>query len=668
MIITILRAFNDGGPEPLSAGAILRVPPLIAAPILAAGAAVETPAAVPSATHWSMAGGLAEGTNLYGIQAPVIESEPAIAGPTVAAPICTAIETIASDGDGTGNTNQDWAGMMRGLMVRMTDGTLFAAYIQKNAGVNRLRLMRSPTGGPNGSAWTQVTTIATDMMKSIVLRDRSRDHVVWVTAEGTDPNYSIKLRRFDSAGNQVGSAFTVNTAGRGIMQMMRNTGFYYEASIDPMTSRVVLAGWTQPLPVAVQPDTTITCYKQVQWVLPDGDSWIPEKVVRWPTEQRGDYDNIAVGANGDPDQAFGVMQGNLAMWEAIGRLYGERLPPSRLPGYYTFNRIGVWWHNRRTGHRGHAWVSPDVPWMIRPWDGDGSAYNAANDIPEVRTKTAIMHVVTGDWWIPYHVNRPQPYAPGITATASISGNTLTVTAILTPAASTPLSIGTTITGHSLATTGFVGAKIIALGTGTGGAGTYILDTHVTLASGTVQACNPANPSTSQAAVMSHRVMIVSPRGEVRWDGEITNGVGYGNVTLEQNAQGRVWAILVALGGIAAQTQFHMWELVQDADGGLSGSTTLTAANCYNSNNLPVAGNVGFGTWSTYLGGPQTLPARAANQGAIVAALHHGSRPSVSRFEVLISRRATDHNGSSTATTVNDSTAHKMDLMSFSVPA
>ena len=117
---------------------------------------------------------------------------------------------------------------------------------------------------------------------------------------------------------------------------------------------------------------------------------------------------------------------------------------------------------------------------------------------------------------------------------------------------------------------------------------------------------------------------------------------------------------------ANQTQFHMWELVQDSDGGLP-QTTLSAANCYNGNNAPVAGNVGFGTWATYLGIPQTLPARSSNQGAILCDLHHGSRPTVNRIDVLISRRATDHNGSGTATSTNDSTAHKMDVMSFSVP-
>jgi hypothetical protein len=91
------------------------------------------------------------------------------------------------------------------------------------------------------------------------------------------------------------------------------------------------------------------------------------------------------------------------------------------------------------------------------------------------------------------------------------------------------------------------------------------------------------------------------------------------------------------------------------------------ASSLNFNDTP-AGNVGFGTADAYLGGAVTLPARASNNGAIHCDLHHGSRPTTNTLDVLISRRATDHNSGGTDTNTNDTTAHKMDVMRIRVPA
>ena len=94
--------------------------------------------------------------------------------------------------------------------------------------------------------------------------------------------------------------------------------------------RVVLAGWTLSLPTTIQPNTTLSCYKQVQWILPNGDGWTAEKPVRFYTGVRADYDNVSVGSDGDPDMVYGIMQGNVAMWEGISTYLPERLAPMRL--------------------------------------------------------------------------------------------------------------------------------------------------------------------------------------------------------------------------------------------------------------------------------------------------------------------------------------------------
>lgn len=71
--------------------------------------------------------------------------------------------------------------------------------------------------------------------------------------------------------------------------------------------------------------------------------------------------------------------------------------------------------------------------------------------------------------------------PAARGTASISGNTMTVTGAVTGA----FTVGQTLTGTGLAP----GTQITALGTGTGGAGTYTVNNAQTVASSTVNAAN-----------------------------------------------------------------------------------------------------------------------------------------------------------------------------------
>jgi hypothetical protein len=611
--------------------------------------------------------------NKYGFNTPALPTEtPLAAATTAAAPITDWFNTISSDGDGTGNTHQDWGGLQRGILTRMSDGTLFCAYIQNNAGTDRLRIMRSPTGGPtgSGSTWTQVTTITTTCYKSISLRDKTRDQLIVVTCEGTSPNLIIKLRVFDTTGAQVGSTYSVNTAGKGFAQTLTDQGFYYEAGISHQQdssnkTRVVLGGWTLPLPLALQQNTTQSCLKQVQWLFWDGANWTQEPVRRYSTGVRMDYDQMIVGAGGDPDVVYGIYQGNVAMWESVGQFQPERLAPNRLPGFYAFDRFGVWWHNRRTNEFMTVETSPTLDWAIRPWDGTGASYNASNDIPEARTRQATFNAATGDWWIVYKCIRPNKYTPpaALTCTGSISVNTLTVSSVPT---STTIGVGTKIVNHSLATTGWRTVTITALGTGTGSTGTYTIDEPNTVGSGTLSMVNAANASATQAATLSWRIQIVTPKGQVKYDGELLN-FGYGLMGLTQVASGRIYWSFMALGGDSAQTQYHFGELTLTADGEVNAISTVLA-NSYNSDNNPVAGSVGFGTNSTYLGGAATFPARCSNQGPIFADYQHGSKPTTNTIDLLISRRATDHNSVITPTTTGDSSGHKMDLARMRVPA
>jgi hypothetical protein len=617
--------------------------------------------------------------NRYGFNTPAIPTEtPLAAATTTATPITDGFTTVSSDGDGTGNTHQDWGGLQRGIATRMTDGTLFLAYIQNNAGTDRIRLMRSPTGGGAG-AWTQVTTIATTLYKSISLRDKTRDQLILVTCEGTSPNLIMKLRVFDNTGAQVGSTYSVNTAGKGFCQTMNDQGFYYEAGISHAQdsngkTRVVLGGWTLPLPAGIQQNTTMCCYKQVQWLFWDGANWTQEPVERYMTGVRMDYDNMIVGADGDPDMVYGIYQGNVAMWESAGQFTPERLAPFRLSpiAAYAFDRFGTWSHNRRTGEWTFQETSPQMDWTIRPWDGTGGSYDAAKDIPEARTRQAIFNAATGEWWIVYKCQKPNKYTTSLNATGSISGNVLTISAIT----GTPLTVGTVVVSHSLATTGFLASKIIGINgtpgagtlTGAGGTGTYLLDTPQTLGSGTVGFAQPGvNSTVSPATTSSWRVQIVTLKGKVKYDGDLLAATGFGLMGLTQVASGRVYAMFLALGSDTTNTWCHFWELTRTADGEVN-AITVNLASSYNSDNNPIAGNVGFGCVTAYLGGAITAPARASNQGPIFPDYQHGSKPTTNTVDVFISRRATDHNAGGTLTTTGDSTGHKMDHMRMRVPA
>lgn len=89
----------------------------------------------------------------------------------------------------------------------------------------------------------------------------------------------------------------------------------------------------------------------------------------------------------------------------------------------------------------------------------------------------------GAWANIISVNIGSPNTPGATVTASIAGVTMTVTAV----ASGTLAVGQTITGLGV----LGGTLIAALGTGTGGTGTYTLSKSQTVTSRTLKGTVPA---------------------------------------------------------------------------------------------------------------------------------------------------------------------------------
>jgi hypothetical protein len=272
---------------------------------------------------------------------------------------------------------------------------------------------------------------------------------------------------------------------------------------------------------------------------------------------------------------------------------------------------------------------------------------------------------------------------GVTAgtkiTAKGTGNggtgTYTVSVSQTVASTTitgqvgPLPIGTVLFSNSTSAVGMLPQRIIALGTGTGAqgnvGGTYQLDVPQNMATlGTYGVCNDNNPSVSQSPYVNYRLMIVTPQGEIKWDGLI-HDTTFGQCGLSMTSTGRVYYHFIALGAATQQTSFHCMELVRNADGSVT-PVTLSAGNALNSNGLPT-GNVGWGTVTTYFGGAATSPARASNQGPLFSRAQNGSKPAVNWLNLYVSRRATDHNAGGTNTNTNDSFAHKMDVVRMRLP-
>jgi hypothetical protein len=706
-----------------------------------------------SALAVALAGKVDNTGNKYGFNNKVIPTlESALALQTTAtAPVIDHINTIASDGcgaDASTRVRQDWAGLQKGISMRMADGTEYLMYIQDNSGgagtAQALRLMRSPTGGPisAGTGWTQVMQVTgTDFTKYNLLRDVSRDQLIVFFTTGSGLNYTSKLAVFTSAGVQVGSTYSIqSTPATAMTKQLTSSGAYLDAGIalqqdSNNKTRVVIAGWQLPDPTGNQVTTTLQCYKTFQWLYWDGANWTQDAMIKFKTEERADYDTVCVGLNGDLDVAYGICQGNVAMWEAVCEQYADRLSQKRLYDInaYTFHKFGIWTHNKRTGDLKVQWISPPVPWLIRPYDGNGGPYNAANDIPECRTKDAMFNFLTGEWWIPYRYTQPKPYATQLeirgsctgsvltidassnaSVTGSISGTTLTVTAVgsgtvclgqvisgtgvtagtkitakgtglggtgtytvsvsQTVASTTitcqipALPIGTTLFAHSSSAVGMLPQRIIANGTGTGAqgnvGGTYQLDIPQVMALGTYSACNDTYPTVSQAPITSVRLMIVTPQGEIRWDGEI-HSTTFGLPQIFMTSTGRVYYHFVGFAGTNQQTSFHIMELVRNADGSIT-PVSLASNNQLNCTGIPT-GNVGWGTWAAYFTGSQTLPARAANQAGLYSRWHYGAKPCSNWENIYMSRRATDHNGSGTLTTQNDSFAHMMDIVHVRVP-
>lgn len=524
----------------------------------------------------------------------------------VASATTTFINTIINDADGTGN-RMEWPGMHRGNRQRMKTGTGFQLYVQ-TGGV--LRLMRSPIGGGTAnSVWTEVDRITgLDLFKANILRDPSRDHLFLVYIKGASNSYQIAIRTYDNQGNSIAAEFLVDPVGTGMTADLSSNGAYIESGCGP-SGQVVLAGWQYPDPSTLRQNTTLNCYKTIQWCQWDGTTWTRKPMEKFYIHQRADYDMLGVGLDGDTNMAYGVMQFNQGWWEATHPYYNERLPAIRTAQTYLFDRIGWWKHNLVTGDFAWGYVTPPLPWAVRPWDGDGSAFNQTNDAPEARFRTCTFNFKTGDWWVPYRCNRPNPYTAGFTFTGSITGNTLTVTTIT----GTPINEGTVLTAASqntLGITGWIPIRVKTLGangtTGTGGTGTYLLDTPCTIASGTISATNPSTPSTTAAATVGFRLAIFSPDGRLKWDGDVLPSLSYGLCNIWQHpTTGRMFLIYTGLG--SQRSELHVFPLTQNADGSVN-QCVKSAANTLNADNTPV-GNVGMGQTTTYFGTAVKSPAR-----------------------------------------------------------
>lgn len=574
---------------------------------------------------------------------------------TTTSSICDWIQTLSSDGLG-GGFHQDHSSKQRGLMVRMADDTLFMVYTENVGGATTLRVLRSPTGGPDGTtSWTQVDQITTGYhSKCILMRDRSRNHAILVWLQGTT-SFAVTLRAYDTAGTTLATG-SINTAGSGFAQTLSQGGGYIDAGISP-TGAIVIAGWTEMLTSAYQDNTTLQSFKQVQWVDWNGTSFVKDQLVRWFTGPRADYDQVCVGQHGDPDQVYGIAQGNVASWEQRHPLTNEKLQYQRIGQIYAFDRIWIWGHNRRTGERFAEVMTVPLPHAVRPIDGGGGDYTQSNDVPTCLQRQVAVHPITGDWWIPYFYKHPKAYVTSASLVGSITGDTLTVTS-----ATASITVGTWLSTYSGSSGKNLWDPVQVLqqlsGT-TGGVGTYRVSMPITVASGTFGFTNGGAPSTSTAPDNSYRVMIVSPRGEIQWDGDVLPSLGFGYVSCQAVSNGKMFLTYTGLG--PSQTQFHIWELVRNSDGGIS-TLTKASTNHLNSNNLPT-GNVGFGTNGTYLSGATTTPYRNVNMGPIFPDLHLGSKVTTNHFDILISRNANDLGASG----ADDTTSHKMDLMRVRVP-
>jgi len=143
---------------------------------------------------------------------------------------------------------------------------------------------------------------------------------------------------------------------------------------------------------------------------------------------------------------------------------------------------------------GEVWLTDTVSYKIVLKDSTGTqiaSWDNITGIPVYSTPTSITtnYITTGTLTATNYIYMSSTgqlkLASGTTAqragafsgTGSISGTTLTLSAV----SSGTMYVGATITGTGVTS----GTRVVGLGTGTGGAGTYIVDTSQTVASTTI---------------------------------------------------------------------------------------------------------------------------------------------------------------------------------------
>lgn len=517
------------------------------------------------------------------------------------------VDWIAQESlDLNGGANQEeWAGNTHERTVSMTDGTEFWWECPASGGI---RLRRSPTGGgPGVSTTVPGGTVATDIAHASLKRWRVPNQVVMTTFEGTNPNYTAKIRVFDTDGNQLGSTYSVTGS---FTQTLTNGGAYPTAVVGA-NGRLALVCFTEKVMTGTRPTTTRTAWKQIQWLLwnPTTYTWTQDAEPlrffgngQYAFSDRSAYDCGMIGLDGNEEYACGICTRDVLWSEDVHPYTGATMPPMKVPQYFLFNQLFFWYSNHQTGDCRIFPLSDQIAWAVNDYDGAGGTVNQPNDSPFCRVKQVAVDRRNGNLWAFYEVIQPKPYAAGFSFTGSISGNTLTVSS--TPTNAAVVGLGTVI----MSSTGsgsyaMKASKVIGLGTGTGGAGTYILDIPQNVASGTVSATNAANPSTSQTPTTTFRLMKVTPQGRRLWDGEVMTGVAYGWCTIKQMGNGNWYAFYVGAG--SQNSDFHVFPLTENADGSVS-MPVKSASTYMNGADWPLAGNVPFGSNADQYGIPASV--------------------------------------------------------------
>lgn len=534
------------------------------------------------------------GDPIFGYQAET----PLANGTVVTAPKVNWIQQESLDLNGGAN-QEEWAGNTHERRVKMTDGTEFWWEIPASGGI---RLRRSPTGGGQGSPTTIAAgTISTDIYHASLKRWRNLDQFAMVTYEGTNPNYTAKVRVFDTSGAQIGSTYSVTGS---FTQTLTNGGAY-PCAVVGANGNLALVCFTEKVMSSAQPTQTRTIWKQIQWLTWNGTAhtWTqdaePFRIYgpgNFAFSDRSAYDNGAIGLDGDEEFACGICTRDVLWSEDLHPYTRKQMPALRVQNYYLFNQVLYWWFDHRQNRGGIYPLSDQIAWAVNDYDGSGGAVNQANDSPLCRVKQVLVDNRNGNLWALYCQIQPKPYAAGFTFTGSISGNLMTVSSI----SGTPLTPGTTLTSSTTASTYPMKAtKILSQASGTtGGAGTYYVDLPQNVSSGTISATNAGNPSTSQTPTTTFRLMKVTPRGKRLWDGELTNAYAYGWHTLKQVSSGKIYAFYVGQG--VYTSDFHIFHLTENADGSVT-MPAKSSSTYMNGADFPLAGNIPFGSYHASFG-------------------------------------------------------------------